>query len=188
VTCNGGVLMVRSIPVMRNAPSRKTSQRSAEGLPWRIKLAFVPHRWPTPSREDGHRKGGSTRKMTYPKRDVLPRFGTNPPGSKAPDRPDFHRGLGSVRRFAPKRTGNCGSAGTTEVVQPGGYGQSLAAANDVCPFPPWTTKSAWEQRSISLQECHPILVHPSGQTHLLLDNRYNGGNDHLVMVSPCRRE
>src|SRR6516164_6161963 len=32
--------MVRSIPVMRNAPpSRKTSQRCAEGLLWRINLA-----------------------------------------------------------------------------------------------------------------------------------------------------
>src|SRR5262249_11815275 len=28
--------------------------------------------------------------------------GTNPPGSKAPDRPDFHRGLGFARRFARK--------------------------------------------------------------------------------------
>ena len=30
-------------------------------------------------------------------------FGTNPPGSKAPDRPDFRRGLGFARRFARKR-------------------------------------------------------------------------------------
>ena len=38
------------------------------------------------------------------------------PPSKAPDRPDFHRGLGFARRFARKGTGNCGSsspAGTT---------------------------------------------------------------------------
>ena len=27
---------------------------------------------------------------------------TNPPGSKAPDRPDFHRGLDFARRFARK--------------------------------------------------------------------------------------
>jgi hypothetical protein len=30
------------------------------------------------------------------------RFGTTPPTSKAPDRPDFHRGLGFARRFARK--------------------------------------------------------------------------------------
>jgi AAA domain len=30
------------------------------------------------------------------------RFGTTPPTSKAPDRPDFHRGLGFARRFTRK--------------------------------------------------------------------------------------
>jgi hypothetical protein len=30
------------------------------------------------------------------------RFGTNPPTSKAPDRPDFPRGLGFICRFARK--------------------------------------------------------------------------------------
>src|SRR5262249_18760498 len=43
-------------------------------------------------------------------------FWHQPPGSKAPDRPDFHRRLGFVRRFRAKRTGNCGSStpdGTT---------------------------------------------------------------------------
>src|SRR5262249_54017396 len=39
-TCNGRGPMVRSIPVMRNAPPRKlASHRCAEGLLWRIKLA-----------------------------------------------------------------------------------------------------------------------------------------------------
>ena len=33
-----------------------------------------------------------------------------------------------------------------------------------------------------------ILVHPKEKTQLLLDNRYNGGSDHQVMVTPCRRQ
>src|SRR5262249_60726560 len=41
--------------------------------------------------------------MTYPKTARTTRFGTNPPGSKAPDRPDFHRGEVFARRFARKR-------------------------------------------------------------------------------------
>src|SRR5215831_19071250 len=49
--------MVRSIPVMRNAPpSRKASHRCAEGLLWRIKLAS-PHIGGPPSQEDRHRRG-----------------------------------------------------------------------------------------------------------------------------------
>jgi len=40
--------------------------------------------------------------MTYPPNDLFARFGTTPPTSKAPDRPDFHRGLGFARRFARK--------------------------------------------------------------------------------------
>ena len=34
--------------------------------------------------------------------------------------------------------------------------------------------------------CFPRLGNP--QRHLLPDNRYNGGNDHQVMVLPCWRE
>ena len=40
--------------------------------------------------------------MTYPKRDLFAGFGTNPPSSKAPDRPDFEGGQHYDRRFAPK--------------------------------------------------------------------------------------
>ena len=89
MTCNGGVLMVRSIPVMRNAPSRKTSQRSAEGLPWRIKLAFVPHRWPTPSREDGHRKGGVNSQNDLPQTRCSPTFWDQPARLKSSRSPRF---------------------------------------------------------------------------------------------------
>ena len=40
--------------------------------------------------------------MTYPPNDLFASFGTNPPSSKAPDRPDFDRGLGFARHFARK--------------------------------------------------------------------------------------
>ena len=30
-------------------------------------------------------------------------------------------------------------------------------------------------------------VRPSDQTHLLLDNRYNGESDHQAMLMPCRQ-
>src|SRR5215467_1332603 len=52
----------------------------------------------------------------------------------------------------------------------------------------WTTKSSWEQRSISSWVCFPILVQPRDQPNLPLDNRNNGGSDHQVMVLPCPRE
>ena len=54
------------------------------------------------------------------------------------------------------------------------------------PFSFLTTKSAWEQRSIWLQVCHSIL--DRDQTHSLLDNKNNGGNDHQVMVLPYLQE
>jgi len=53
--------------------------------------------------------------------------GTNPPSSKAPDRPDFHRGLGFTRRFARKGleiADRLLRLGRLKVVQPGGYGQA----------------------------------------------------------------
>jgi hypothetical protein len=33
-----------------------------------------------------------------------------------------------------------------------------------------------------------MLVHPSDQTHLLLDNRYNGGIDYQAKVLLCRQQ
>ena len=47
------------------------------------------------------------------------------PPSKAPDRPDFHRGLGFARRFARRKL-RVVFAGwdNANVVQPDGYGQA----------------------------------------------------------------
>jgi hypothetical protein len=63
----------------------------------------LPHRWLTPLPRRAAIGGGSTREMTYPPNDLFARFGTTPLTSKAPDRPDFHRGLGFDRRFARER-------------------------------------------------------------------------------------
>src|SRR5262252_2482975 len=77
-------------------------------------------------------------------------MGTNPPGSKAPDRPDFHRREGFARRFARKGGKIGGSStpdGTTPTsFSPGAYGQARGGGRRIYPPPSGKRRPPSEKR------------------------------------------
>src|SRR5262245_55383209 len=133
--------MVRSIPVMRNAPLlAKGVSLLCRGTPLAHQTRLSHLGGPPPLPGGPPSEGGSTRKMTYPPNDLFARFGTTPPSSKAHDRPDFHRGLDFARRFARKgreiadrlrRLGRCEGRRAER-----GLGASGKPGADVTPPPP----------------------------------------------------
>jgi hypothetical protein len=132
--------MVRSIPVMRNAPpSRKTSHRCAEGLPWRIKLASSRIGGHPPSQEGRHRRGGQRAKRPTPNAIFSQVLAPTPQAQKLPIAPIFIADKVSLA-ISRERDGKLrlvyGGWDNANVVQPDGCGQARGQWEaDLTPLP-----------------------------------------------------